>query len=131
MVIDKLALIDLKNKKILMALNKGLDTWYIPGGKREGEETDEQALIREVEEELAVSLDPKTIKFFGIWRAKAHNKPEGTMIKLTCYTASYSEMPKATSEVEKIEYFSYSQKHLTGYVDHLVFDYLKGEGLIK
>lgn len=43
--IDKLAFIDLKNKKLLSTLSKGKDKWYIPGGKREDGETDEQALI--------------------------------------------------------------------------------------
>ncbi len=33
--IDKIALIYIKNRQILMALSKGKDAYYIPGGKRE------------------------------------------------------------------------------------------------
>lgn len=39
--IDKIAFIYLKNGKILSTLSKGKDAYYIPGGKREGSETDE------------------------------------------------------------------------------------------
>lgn len=56
--IDKLAFIYLNNRQILMTLSKGKDTYYIPGGKREGDESDEAALMREVKEELSVNIDP-------------------------------------------------------------------------
>ena len=45
--IDKIAFLYLKNGKILSSLSKGKDTYYIPGGKRENNETDEETLIRE------------------------------------------------------------------------------------
>ena len=38
--IDKLAFIDLKDRKVLETKSKGKDVWYIPGGKREGSESD-------------------------------------------------------------------------------------------
>ena len=55
-IIDKLAFIYLKDAKVLMARSRGKDIFYIPGGKREGNETDEQALMREVSEELNVAI---------------------------------------------------------------------------
>lgn len=54
--IDKLAFIYLQDRKLLVTLSRGKDVWYIPGGKREAGETDEQALTREVKEELDVDL---------------------------------------------------------------------------
>ena len=53
-IIDKLAWIELKDKSILSTKSYGKDKYYIPGGKREIGETDEQALIREINEELSV-----------------------------------------------------------------------------
>lgn len=44
--IDKIAFLYLKDGKILSTLSKGKDTYYIPGGKRKGNETDEETLIR-------------------------------------------------------------------------------------
>jgi hypothetical protein len=45
--IDKLAWIELRDKKVLETLSKGKDTWYIPGGKRENGESDEAALVQQ------------------------------------------------------------------------------------
>ena len=55
--IDKIAFIYIKDGKILSTLSKGKDTYYIPGGKREGNETDEQTLIRECKEGLKKDLE--------------------------------------------------------------------------
>lgn len=39
--IDKLAYIYIKDRKVLSTLSKGKDVWYIPGGKREEGESDQ------------------------------------------------------------------------------------------
>jgi 8-oxo-dGTP diphosphatase len=129
-IIDKLAYVYIKNKKVLVSLSKGKNIWYIPGGKRELGESDEQTLIREVNEELGVDLIPQTIKYFHTFEAQAHGKPEGTFVKMTCYTGKFSKALTAANEIEKIDFFDYSQKHLTAPVDNLIFDYLKEKKLI-
>ena len=128
--IDKLAFIDLRDKKVLMTLSRGKDTWYIPGGKREGNETDHEALIREVKEELNVDLIPDTIRHYGTFEAQAHGKPEGTIVRMTCYTGKFTGGITANAEIEKFEYFSYAQKNFTAPVDHLIFDDLHQKGLL-
>jgi 8-oxo-dGTP diphosphatase len=128
--IDKLAFIYLKDQKVLETLSYGKNTWYIPGGKREAGESDNQALIREVKEELHVDLVPNTLRHYGTFEAPAHGKPEGTMVRMTCYTADFTGKLKPTSEVEKLAYFTYANKHKTSPVDHLIFDDLKSKGLI-
>ncbi len=128
--IDKLAYIHIQDNKILVTLSKGKDTWYIPGGKREEGESDQEALIREVEEELTVSLIPESIKKYGVFEAQAHGKPEGTIVRMTCYTADFEGELKPASEIEKMEYFDYSRKLETSLVDHLIFDDLLQKGLI-
>ncbi|MGH2482447.1 MAG: NUDIX hydrolase, partial [Ktedonobacteraceae bacterium] len=86
-MIDKLAWIYIQNQRLLSTRSKGKDTYYIPGGKREGGETDQEALLREVKEELTIDLHPETITFFGQFEAQAHGKPEGTLVRMLCYTA--------------------------------------------
>lgn len=128
--IDKLAFIELKDQKVLETRSKGKDTWYIPGGKREPGETDEQALAREVKEELNVVIDPATISRFGVFEAQAHGKPEGTVVRMTCYRAKYSGELTPSAEIEEIAWFDYSKKDMTSAVDHLVFDDLLARNLI-
>ncbi len=129
--IDKLAYIYIKNKEILMTLNRGNDTYYIPGGKREGNETDEQALVREVNEELNIDIKPETIKPYGIFKAQAHGKPEGTIVRMTCYTADFKGGMKPCQEIQDMAYYTYSQRDIVGPVDQIIFDDLKKKDLIK
>lgn len=128
--IDKLAYIEIKDRKILVSLSKDKDTWYIPGGKREGNETDIEALSREVLEELSVVIKLNTIKKYGVFEAQAHGKPTGTIVRMTCYTAEYDGKFTPSSEIEKLDYFKYHQKTLCSPVDNLIFDDLKQKGLI-
>lgn len=128
--IDKLAFIEISNKKLLVTLSKGKDVWYIPGGKRETGESDLDALIREIKEELSVFLISETIRLFGVFEAQAHGKPEGVMVRMTCYTGSYKGSLTPAAEIEKIEYFGYSKKEMCSQVDGLIFDDLKTKKLI-
>ncbi len=128
--IDKLAFIELKDRKVLETKSKGKDTWYIPGGKRDAGESDEQALTREVKEELNVDVDPTTIIHYGTFEAQAHGKPEGTVVRMTCYQAKYLGELTPSAEVEMMDWFDYSKKNLTSPVDQIIFDDLKAKNLI-
>lgn len=129
--IDKLAYIHLVDGKLLTTLSRGKDTWYIPGGKREGNETDNEALIREVEEELTVKLQPETIRHYGTFEAQAHGKPEGTVVRMTCYEAEYDGELQPSAEVEQMAFVDYSWKEKSSLVDGLIFDDLKDKNLIQ
>jgi len=129
--IDKLAFIDLENQKVLSTLSNGKDVWYIPGGKRDGDETDQQALMREIKEELSVDLVPETIRQYGIFEAQAHGKPGGTVVRMTCYTAKFTGTLNASAEVAEYRYVDYSWKAKSSPVDQLIFDDLYIKGLIK
>jgi 8-oxo-dGTP diphosphatase len=128
--IDKLALVEIQNQKVLVTLSKGKDVWYMPGGKREGQESDAETLMREVKEELMVTIDPQSITYYGTFEAQAHGHPRGVKARLTCYTASYHGTLQPAAEIEKIAFFSYAQKPLVGQTGQLIFDDLKKKDLI-
>ncbi len=71
-MIDKLAWLTFKDQQLLCARSHGKHIYYIPGGKREAGESDEAALMREIEEELAVALKPTP------WRLPASSVPRPT-----------------------------------------------------
>jgi 8-oxo-dGTP diphosphatase len=129
-LIDKLAWIEIKDKYILLTKSYGKDKYYIPGGKREIGETDEQALIREINEELNVIIDTNSLKFIGVFEAQAHGQPEGVFVKMTCYSGDYTGKIKAGSEIETTKWFTYSDKDQVVGVDKLIFEYLKQKKLI-
>ena len=68
--IDKVAFLYPVDGRILSTRSKGKDKFYIPGGKREGNETDMETLIREVKEELTVDILPDTVKYYGTFEAQ-------------------------------------------------------------
>ena len=129
--IDKLAFIYLKGNRVLVTLSKSKDVWYIPGGKREPGESDEQALKREVKEELSVDLLPETIKRYGVFEAQAHGKAEGMIVRMTCYTGAFAGELTAAAEIDKFDFFSLDQVDQTSDVDHLIFEDLKSKNLIQ
>jgi 8-oxo-dGTP diphosphatase len=129
-LIDKLAWIEIKDKSILSTKTYGKDKYYIPGGKRESGETDEQALYREIKEELSIDLKSDTIKFIGVFQAQAHGHPIGTIVKMTCYSAAFTGQLKANSEIEEIKWLNYTDKDKISEVDKLIFDYLKEQALL-
>jgi len=129
-LIDKLAWIEIKDNRILLTRSYGKDKYYIPGGKRELGETDEQALIREISEELSVTIDESTLKFIGIFKAQAHGQPEGVFVKMTCYSGDYIGGLQASSEIEAIRWFAYSDKDQVVGVDKLIFDHLHQSELL-
>ena len=105
--------------------------FFTPGGKREGKETDIQALVRECKEELTIDLKPGSIQPYGTFQAQAFGKPSGTMVRITCYTADFEGDLKPNEEVEELAWiqsnFSPDKLTLTG---TMILEDLKQKGLI-
>jgi 8-oxo-dGTP pyrophosphatase MutT (NUDIX family) len=129
-VIDKLAWIHIVDRKILSTLTKGKDVYYIPGGKREGEETDSEALVREIKEELSVDLLPERLEKVGVFTAQAHGKAEGVVVRMTCYTGPYMGEICPASEIGSVAWLAHKDKTISSPVDQIIFDWLKGRDLI-
>ncbi|NIG55007.1 NUDIX domain-containing protein [Chitinophaga sp. Cy-1792] len=129
-IIDKLAWIEIKDKTILSTISKGKQKYYIPGGKREQGETDEQALCREIKEELNVELRKDTLQYLGTFEAQADSHAEGIIVKMTCYTADYTGALAASAEIDHFRWLSSADKDKISEVDKLIFDYLKEQDLL-
>lgn len=130
MEIDKVALLHTENGKVLATVSRGKDVFYFPGGKREQGETDEETLIREVKEELSVDVVSESIRYYGIFKSQAHGKPEGTTVKMSCYTARFIGELKASGEIEKILWVDSSNIEEAPPVDKLILRDLKQKDLI-
>lgn len=129
-MIDKLAWVHLRARKLLCARTQGNDTYYFPGGKREAGESDQAALRREIKEELNVDLRPDTLTYLGQFEAQAHGKPPGVLVRMTCYQADYDGTLTPTSEIAEIAWLGYADKAHTSLVAHQIFDWLHERGLL-
>jgi 8-oxo-dGTP diphosphatase len=105
-VVDALAWVHVRDGRVLQVRPKGKDVFYVPGGKREPGENDAEALIREVAEEVSVQLDPATLQLFTVVDAAAHGYPEGTRVRLTCYTAECTGDLAPRSEIAELAWFT-------------------------
>jgi 8-oxo-dGTP pyrophosphatase MutT (NUDIX family) len=142
--IDKLALILINSEnKQLVARSKGKQVFYTPGGKRERGETDREALLRECMEELSVNLvsctnTPSKIEPYGTFEAQAFGKPEGTMVRMTCYRVGPREaelelenMVKASAEIEELKWIdSGFDRELLTVTGIMILDDLTKKGLV-
>ena len=131
-LIDTVAWVRVENGLILCARPRGKDVFYIPGGKREGAESDLQTLLREISEELAVTLVPGTVRTAGTYEAEqpgAH--PDGAVVRMSCYTGDYYGTLAPSSEIDEFAWFSYADRPRVPLVDQLLFDDLKAAGQLR
>jgi 8-oxo-dGTP pyrophosphatase MutT (NUDIX family) len=129
--IDKLAWIHIVDRRILSTRTRGRDTYYIPGGKREGRETDHEALVREIKEELSIDLVPEAIAFVGTFEAQAHGKADGVLVRMTCYQGPYVGEIHPAAEIEEVAWFSHRDRERSAPVDKIIFDWLRERDLIE
>ncbi|MDT0446416.1 NUDIX hydrolase [Streptomyces johnsoniae] len=130
-LIDTVAWVHLADGRILGARSRGKELFYIPGGKREPGESDVQTLVREVREELAVALDPDSAEHVGTYTAQAEGHPDGTLVRMACYTARHEGTPRASNEIEEIAWLSLADRHRTPLVDQAAFDALAEAGRLR
>lgn len=130
-VIDKIAFIEIQKGKILSTKSIGKTKYYIPGGKRESGESDEQTLIREIAEELSVTIIPNTAEYIGTFSAQSDGEKEGINVIMTCYKAKYSGTLKANSEIEEIKWLNYNDLDIISEVDKKIFSFLIEKGELK
>ncbi|NYT93235.1 NUDIX domain-containing protein [Salinispora sp. H7-4] len=123
-MIDKIAWIHLEDGAILSSRSRGKDVYYLPGGKREPGEGDLDTLVREIQEELSVTITPDTATHVGTFRAQAHGHPAGITVQMTCYTAGYRGLLQPSSEIEEIVWLTHADRHRVSPVDRIIFDHL-------
>ncbi|MBO3738764.1 NUDIX hydrolase [Actinoplanes flavus] len=129
--IDKIAWIHLIGGRILSTRSRGRDVYYLPGGKREPGETDVDTLVREIREELTVTIDPSTARHLGTFRAQAHGHAAGVTVRMTCYTAGFVGTPHPDNEIEEIAWLTHAHRSRVSPVDQLILDHLHTEGRLR
>lgn len=129
--IDKLALLQVQDNRLLMVRSHGKALFYLPGGKREAGESDSQALCREISEELAVTLDPASLQHQITLSAQAHGKPAGTLVRLTCYAGHYGGTPQPAAEIAELAWLGQTDRDRCSAAALQMLDWLAQQGLLR
>jgi 8-oxo-dGTP diphosphatase len=129
-IIDKLAWLHLRDRQILCCRSHGRDLFYLPGGKRETGESDATALVRELQEELTITLDPATLHFAVVLEAPADGQAAGTMVRLTCYFGDYEGALQPSREIAEIAWLTRADRERVSIAAQRVMDWLQTERLL-
>jgi 8-oxo-dGTP diphosphatase len=107
--ITKIGLAVMDGDRVLLVKKRGSNFLILPGGKPEKNETDVQALSREIEEELGCHLisDPT---FLGIFSDEAAGMP-GFSVTIRLYAGSVVGTPIPHAEIESIVWWAATEQH--------------------
>lgn len=88
-------------EKVLLVKHRYLEGWFIPGGKADGNEQDEAALLRELWEELGIQ-EVKSIKKLGEYQNNYEYKKDNIAVFVV---KSFTQSPKKHFEIEEYSFF--------------------------
>ncbi|MCQ4120788.1 NUDIX hydrolase [Rhodococcus tibetensis] len=100
------ALAHIRERRLLQTRSVGKTAFYMAGGKIDPGESAEEALHREIREELDAAIVAGTLLHLGVFEAPAYGHPAGTALHMTCFLAELSAVPRATSEIAELRYFT-------------------------
>ncbi|MFN1533800.1 NUDIX hydrolase [Vibrio jasicida] len=130
----KSAGIIIKDGALLVLRSKGKDTFYAPGGKLDSGETPEQALCRELNEEVNIVVAEDALTLFGCFEAPAHDKDDITLVMDVFFVNDYSGEVVAGNEIEECQWVDSSNVDdiaISTIFRNEVFPSLVEQGLVK
>ena len=127
-------LLIIKDRKLLLAYSKNKKCFYLPGGKIDKGETSIQALLREIAEELNLSLHENELSYYKHISAPAYGENNGVIMEQDCFLLTKTAEPIASAEIGELRYFSLEEylletKTAPGAVR--VLEKLKEDGMIN
>lgn len=93
----------------LLVRKHGTTAFMQPGGKIEPGETPEQALTRELSEEIGVTARAAEFEFLGQFQALAANEPDHLVVAEVFLLHVKDNDIKATAEIEEVLWISPSE----------------------
>lgn len=131
--IHKAAGILIHDRKFLVTRSRGKLFFVSPGGKLESNESAQQALVRELKEELSINVRPANLKKFGSFFALAEGDGSKYLEMNVFMVKKWAGKPQASGEVEEIKWIGSklpARMQLGSIFLHDVLPKLKKKGLI-
>ena len=89
--------------RTLLVRKRGTQAFMQPGGKIDAGEQPVEALARELEEELALVIDPASATWLGQFAAPAVNEP-GFEVQAELFLVHISQPVVAAAEIEEVQW---------------------------
>lgn len=122
----------IQNRKFLVSRAKGKDLFISPGGKLKPQETAEDALLRELDEELGIKVAESDLEEFGTFYAPAAEQEERYLQMDVFLVRNWMGEIRPSGEIEEILWINSSPAgvRLGSIFEHEVLPRLKKGNLI-
>lgn len=92
-----------EKRQMLVVRKRGTTQFMQPGGKIDPDETPEQALHRELAEEIGLTLPENAARYEGVFREEAANEP-GADVVAHAFTARLQSEVTPQAEIEEVRW---------------------------
>jgi len=89
--------------RVLLVRKRGTSAFMQPGGKREADEGDVAALMRELDEELGCRVLPETAQHLGEFHVPAANEP-GQEVRAALYAVEVAGAIVPSAEIDELRW---------------------------
>ena len=130
MTIDTLAWIHVLERKLLVVRSHGKKLFYLSGGERDPGESDQQALIREIWEQLSIELKIASILPASVFCAQTDAMTGGVDVSMICYCSEFDGRLQIAHEIAEIRWLDRTNRAQFSAVGRQVVDQLANQDLI-
>ncbi|WP_017613165.1 NUDIX hydrolase [Nocardiopsis salina] len=130
-VIDALAWVHVRDGRLLCVRSRERDLLYVPGGKREPGESDEEAVSREALEEVGVHLLSGTFRLVTVVDEIAHAQAPGTRVRMICYAAEHEGAIAADHEITELAWIGHADRARCAPAVRRLIEVLHAEGTVR
>jgi 8-oxo-dGTP pyrophosphatase MutT (NUDIX family) len=103
-MLEVVAWVCIRERKMLAVRARDRDVWYLPGGKREAGESEAQALVREVGEELGVAILQDSLFPCCVIHDDAHGL--AMPMRMACFFAEGVGEPAPRAEIDTLAWLA-------------------------